>query len=234
MISKQKVIALAQERIDELGNGNYLVEVKISSKNAISVKMDNLHSGVSIKDCVSVSRNIEHNLDRESEDFELQVSSPGLDHPFKVIEQYQKNISLIPQDIFIAEQSFSQNIALGLNDIEIKRVQLCAKIAEIDKFIKSNVKQYNSVISHNGSNLSGGQKQRIGIARGLYKDSNIIIFDESTNSLDEKTEKKIFKNFDKYLKTKIIIAISHDKKNINFFNKIFTIVNGKLIRIKPR
>lgn len=151
----------------------------------------------------------------------------------KKIEQYQKNISLIPQDIFIAEQSFSQNIALGLNDIEIKRVQLCAKIAEIDKFIKSNVKQYNSVISHNGSNLSGGQKQRIGIARGLYKDSNIIIFDESTNSLDEKTEKKIFKNFDKYLKTKIIIAISHDKKNINFFNKIFTIVNGKLIRIKP-
>lgn len=149
-------------------------------------------------------------------------------------EQYQKNISLIPQDIFIAEKSFLQNIALGFNqdDIELKRVQWCAKIAEIDKFIMTNQKKYNSIISHNGSNLSGGQKQRIGIARGLYKNSDIIIFDESTNSLDEKTERKIFRNFNKYLKSKIIIVISHDKKNIHFFDKIFLMEDGKLKKIK--
>ena len=92
MISKEKIIKLAQERIQELDNGNYLVEVNISPKNAITVKMDNLNGGVSIKDCVSVSRNIEHNLDIEIEDFELQVTSPGLDQPFKVAQQYQKNI----------------------------------------------------------------------------------------------------------------------------------------------
>ena len=151
----------------------------------------------------------------------------------KKIEKYQKNISLIPQDIFIAEQSFSQNIALGFSpdNIEFKKVQWCAKIAEIDEFIMRTSKKYNSIISHDGSNLSGGQKQRIGIARGLYKNSDIVIFDESTNSLDEKTEKKIFRNFDKYLKNKIIIFISHDKKNIRFFNKIFIITGGKLKRI---
>ena len=149
------------------------------------------------------------------------------------IEKYQKNVSLIPQDIFIAEQSFSQNIALGFSpdNIEFKKVQWCAKIAEIDEFIMRTSKKYNSIISHDGSNLSGGQKQRIGIARGLYKNSDIIIFDESTNSLDEKTEKKIFSNFGKYLKNKIIIFISHDKKNIHFFNKIFIITSGKLKRI---
>ena len=54
--------------------------------------MDNINQGVSVKDCVSVSRNIEHNLDREKEDFELQVSSPGLDQPFVVINQYLKNL----------------------------------------------------------------------------------------------------------------------------------------------
>ena len=151
----------------------------------------------------------------------------------KKIEKYQKNISLIPQDIFIAEQSFLQNIALGFSpdNIEFKKVQWCAKIAEIDEFIMRTSKKYNSIITHDGSNLSGGQKQRIGIARGLYKNSDIIIFDESTNSLDEKIEKKIFSNFNKYLKNKIIIFISHDKKNIRFFNKIFTIMNGKLKRI---
>ena len=92
MISKKEVVKLAQERIKELDNGNYLVDVTISPKNSIRVKMDNLNGGVSVKDCVSVSRNIEHNLDREQEDFELQVSSPGLDQPFMVMQQYLKNI----------------------------------------------------------------------------------------------------------------------------------------------
>ena len=92
MISKKEVVKLAQERIKELDNGNYLVDVTISPKNSIRVKMDNLNGGVSVKDCVSVSRNIEHNLDREQEDFELQVSSPGLDQPFVVMQQYLKNI----------------------------------------------------------------------------------------------------------------------------------------------
>ena len=87
MISKNEVIKLAEERIKELDNGNYLVSVSISSKNSIRVKMDNLNGGVSVKDCVSVSRNIEHNLDREKEDFDLQVSSPGLDQPFVVAKQ---------------------------------------------------------------------------------------------------------------------------------------------------
>ena len=92
MISKREIIKLAEERINELNNGNYLVAVDISSKNSIKVKMDNINQGVSVKDCVSVSRNIEHNLDREKEDFELQVSSPGLDQPFVVINQYLKNL----------------------------------------------------------------------------------------------------------------------------------------------
>jgi ABC-type multidrug transport system fused ATPase/permease subunit len=150
----------------------------------------------------------------------------------KNLECFQKNISLVPQDVFLAEQSFLQNIALGipLEEIKLQKVELCSKIAEINEFIEKTKNKYNSLVSHNGSNLSGGQKQRIGIARGLYKDSDILIFDESTSSLDDKTEKKIFKNFNKYLKKKIVIFISHNKKNIIFFNKIFTLVNGKLIR----
>lgn len=148
------------------------------------------------------------------------------------LEQLQKNISVVPQDIFLAEQSILQNIALGvpLDEIKLQKAKWCAEIAEINQFIKKTKNKYNSIITHSGSNLSGGQKQRIGIARGLYKDSDILIFDESTSSLDEKTEKKIFKNFNKYLKKKIIIFISHNKKNIHFFNKIFNLVDGQLKR----
>jgi ribosome maturation factor RimP len=92
MIEKQTIVKLAQQRIDELNNGTFLVDVNVSAGNKIMVEIDNVSGGVSINDCVSVSRNIEHNLDREAQDFELEVSSPGLTKPFKVMQQYQKNI----------------------------------------------------------------------------------------------------------------------------------------------
>lgn len=92
MLDKDQIIALANERIDELDKGLYIVDVKISTTNQIDVELDAEQGSISIEDCMSVSRNIEHNLDREVCDFSLQVSSPGLDKPFKVFKQYVKNI----------------------------------------------------------------------------------------------------------------------------------------------
>lgn len=92
MIDKKEVIKLAQERIDELDKGLFIVEISISSSNVIHVEIDAEEGYVSIEDCISVSRNIEHNLDREEEDFELSVSSAGLDKPFRVFQQYVKNV----------------------------------------------------------------------------------------------------------------------------------------------
>lgn len=89
MISEQKVIALVEEKIAE--TGTYLVEVKVSTTNQIRVYIDN-PAGISIQQCVQVSRHIEGNLDREVEDYELEVSSPGLTQPFKVRQQYEKNV----------------------------------------------------------------------------------------------------------------------------------------------
>ena len=92
MIKKEKVIALVEERMEELNNGLYIVELSISSTNTIQVEIDKINGGVTVTDCVSVSRNVEHNLDREEEDFELHVSSAGLDKPLRHINQYVKNI----------------------------------------------------------------------------------------------------------------------------------------------
>jgi ribosome maturation factor RimP len=92
MISKKRVLELIDERIAELANGLFVVELNISVNNIIQVELDKQEGNVSINDCMSVSRNVEHNLDREAEDFELQVSSAGLDKPFRVLAQYTKNI----------------------------------------------------------------------------------------------------------------------------------------------
>jgi len=92
MISKKTVLALAEERMNELKCGLFIVELTISATNVIHLELDKAEGYVSINECMSVSRNIEHNLDRESADFELHVSSAGLDKPFRVLAQYTKNI----------------------------------------------------------------------------------------------------------------------------------------------
>lgn len=92
MIDKKFVISKAEERIQELDAGLYIVDVSISSSNAITIEIDKDQGGVSIDECISVSRNVEHNLDREIEDFELSVTSAGLDRPLRHPRQFQKNL----------------------------------------------------------------------------------------------------------------------------------------------
>jgi ribosome maturation factor RimP len=92
MLDRKIIEALIDERIAELDNGLYVVDLRISPTNVIHVELDKLKGGVSVNDCVSVSRNIEHNLDREQADFELHVSSAGLDKPIRHINQFAKNV----------------------------------------------------------------------------------------------------------------------------------------------
>lgn len=92
MITKDLVRKLAEERIAERDNKLFIVELTISASNVIRLELDKYDGGVTVEDCVSVSRNVEHNLDREAEDFELHVSSAGLDKPLRVHAQYVKNV----------------------------------------------------------------------------------------------------------------------------------------------
>ena len=87
MIRREQINQLAEDFLKD--SNNYLVGVKVSAANKISVLIEN-DEHVSIKDCIALSRHIEHSLDREQDDFELEVSSPGIDQPFKHPRQYRK------------------------------------------------------------------------------------------------------------------------------------------------
>jgi len=89
MISTEKVRQLVEEKIAE--TSIFIVDIQVSSKNHIAVEIDS-QAGVSIKECLMVSRQIEGNLDREVEDYSLEVASPGLDKPLRMVQQYLKNI----------------------------------------------------------------------------------------------------------------------------------------------
>lgn len=87
MITTTQILELIDEKLQE--KNFFVVHLDVKPGNNIQLEIDG-PEGFTIKDCVDFSRQIEHNLDREAEDFELHVSSPGLDKPFRVIEQYQK------------------------------------------------------------------------------------------------------------------------------------------------
>ena len=88
MVERSKIESFVNEVIDD---NIFIVDIKISTSNKINVLIDSI-TGTTIKDCITVSRNIENNLDREVEDFELEVSTPGLSEAFKVPQQYEKNL----------------------------------------------------------------------------------------------------------------------------------------------
>ena len=115
MIQESTVRAL----IDEITQDTdmFLVDLKISGGNKISVSVDAI-GGLPITDCMKVSRGIEFNLDREEQDFELNVSSPGLDKPFKVFKQYEKNVGRSIRIVMIDEGVFDAKIT-GVEDPKI-------------------------------------------------------------------------------------------------------------------
>ncbi len=87
MITVENIKRLAEEKL--AGTSNFIVDISVKSGNKITILLDN-DKGISISECVDMSRHIEFSLDREQEDFELNVMSPGLTEPFKILRQYQK------------------------------------------------------------------------------------------------------------------------------------------------
>ena len=139
----------------------------------------------------------------------------------KELEKIRDYFSIVPQDIFIFEASILENIINKTSNekIDMDKLKLAIKCAELEKFIKNKKNNLDYILSLDGQNMSGGQKQRIGIARALYRDTPLIIFDEATNALDEKTENKIYKNIKKFYFDRTFLCISHNTKISQFFNK---------------
>ena len=89
--------------------------------------------------------------------------------------------------------------------------------------------KFNHSLGESGVQLSGGQKQRLGIARALYKDSNLIIFDEATSALDEKTEKNVVNSIQSIDSDKTVLIIAHRLSTIKNADRIVCIENGNIL-----
>ena len=151
------------------------------------------------------------------------------------ILDWQTKISQVPQKIFLSDDTFLKNIAFGIKDDEIdfERVELVSKKSQIHSFIADNDDGYYQKVGERGIKLSGGQIQRVGLARALYKlTSEIIIFDEATNSLDNETEKLVMEELYKMDKKLTIIIVAHRLNTLENCDNIFEIKNKKVVQIK--
>lgn len=135
-----------------------------------------------------------------------------LDNKFHYKNLYL-NIAYVSQNFFIMKDTLANNIVFNDNEkINLKKIDLIMNMLELSSVMKNKKMNYNSMLTEDASFFSGGQRQRIAIARALYRDTEVVIFDESTNALDLKTEKKIIKNLHQIKLNKIIIIISHRKE----------------------
>lgn len=130
----------------------------------------------------------------------------------KNLNSWKNKIAYVPQKVFLFDDSIRSNIAFAEENIDEDLIKKAINIACLDEFIDQKEEGLNSIIGENADRISGGQKQRIGIARAIYKNTNIIILDEALNSLDRDTKIKVLENLK--LLNKTIILISHD--NLDF------------------
>ena len=141
----------------------------------------------------------------------------------------RQNIAIIRQEPFIFNKTILENLKIIDPYMSLKKIRNACKLAEIDDYIMSLPKKYDTMIGEGGINLSGGQKQRLAIARALLKDSKIILFDEATSALDNENQAKIKKAIDNLVKDHTIIIVAHRLSTIIDADIIYLIDDGKVV-----
>ena len=163
-----------------------------------------------------------------------------IDNKYDLFENsstWHKFISFVPQKIFMKNDSITNNIAFAVESdfIDEKKVNFLIKLCNLNNFVENKRKADQIFVGDDANKISGGQAQRIGIARGLYKNPEVLILDEATNNLDEQNEQEILLKikdlFKKEKKTAIIVSHNHEILKLNC-DYIFKLTNGKIENIK--
>ena len=147
------------------------------------------------------------------------------------IHLWQSNIGFVPQSIFLSDSTIKENIAFGIDvkSIDNEKLHEAAKLSNIMDFVSSLPDGLETVVGERGIQLSGGQIQRIGIARALYNNPNVLVFDEATSSLDGISEKFIMEAINKLSGQKTIIIVAHRLETIKNCDLIFLLNDGEIL-----
>jgi len=146
------------------------------------------------------------------------------------ITSWQLSIGYVGQEIFLIDDTIRANIAFGIEEekIDHNKINQVLKASQLSKFIRELENGVETRVGDRGIQLSGGQRQRIGIARALYHNPSVLIFDEATASLDDQTEKQVMRSIYNLKQNKTMIIIAHRISTLNQCDKIYEIQHGQI------
>ena len=144
-------------------------------------------------------------------------------------ESLRKNISIIRQEPFIFNRTIKNNFKIVNKKISLEKIKEYSKLAYLDNYINTLPDKYDTKLGEGGVNLSGGQKQRLSIARGLTKESKVILFDEATSALDNNSQEYIKKAIDNLVKDHTVVIVAHRLSTIIDADIIYVVDKGKVV-----
>lgn len=147
------------------------------------------------------------------------------------LKWWRRHCGVVMQDGVIFSESIARNIAVDDGEIDVKRLEQAAKIANIHDYVMGLPLKYNTIIGRDGVGLSQGQKQRILIARAVYKNPDFIFLDEATNALDAKNERTIVENLDDFYKGRTVVVVAHRLSTVKNADQIIVIDKGKVVEV---
>lgn len=142
---------------------------------------------------------------------------------------WRSRCGVVMQDGFIFSDTLAKNIALSAEDIDVDKLYKACQLANVDEIIAKLPLGINSKIGSDGLGLSQGQKQRILIARAIYKNPDVLFFDEATNALDAKNERVILENMDAFFKNRTAVVVAHRLSTVKNADQILVLDEGELV-----
>jgi ATP-binding cassette subfamily B protein len=142
---------------------------------------------------------------------------------------WRQKTGAVMQDGFIFSDSIANNIAVGVDEIDKKRLLYAVETANIREFIESLPLKYNSKIGMEGNGVSQGQRQRLMIARTVYKNPDFLFLDEATNALDANNERTILDNLLQFYQGKTVVIVAHRLSTVQNADNIIVLEKGKVI-----
>lgn len=142
---------------------------------------------------------------------------------------WRDKCGVVMQDGFIFSDTIVNNIAVGADHIDHKKLAEAVRMANIQEFIESLPMGYRAKIGQEGAGLSQGQRQRILIARAVYKNPDFLFFDEATNALDANNEKIIMENMNEFYKGRTVVVVAHRLSTVRNADQIVVLDGGEIV-----
>ena len=157
-----------------------------------------------------------------------RITIDGTDIRDVTLDSLRRNIGIVQQDVFLFTASLRENIAYGRESASMDEVVQAAEVAQLGEFIETLDEGYDTIIGERGSTLSGGQRQRLSIARALLLDPPVLILDDSTSSVDARTEDMIRQAMESVMQGRTTVVIAHRLSTVHRADLILVLRDGRI------